>query len=205
MAKKSKALDPHADREASKYENPIPSREFIQQLLAEADQPLNNQQIYERLQLAGDEQIEALRRRLRAMERDGQLLVNRKGAYCLVDKMDLVRGRVQGHRDGYGFLVPLEGGDDLYLSARQMTLLFDGDEALARVAGTDPRGQALEVPHLAQGLPQAPPPGSLLQQLGDGLLAAPDFLCRQQRVRNCKNENQNCKESFHHFLHQVYF
>ncbi|MCZ6830927.1 MAG: ribonuclease R [Gammaproteobacteria bacterium] len=141
MAKKSKALDPHAEREAADYENPIPSREYIQQLLTEADQPLNNQQISQRLHLAGEEQIEALRRRLRAMERDGQLLVNRKGAYGLVDKMDLVHGRVQGHRDGYGFLIPLEGGDDLYLSARQMALLFDGDEALARVSGTDPRGR----------------------------------------------------------------
>ena len=141
MAKKSKALDPHAEREAANYENPIPSREYIQQLLLDADQPLNNQQIYQRLHLEGEEQIEALRRRLRAMERDGQLLVNRKGAYGLVDKMDLVHGRVQGHRDGYGFLIPLEGGDDLYLSARQMTLLFDGDEALARVTGTDTRGR----------------------------------------------------------------
>jgi ribonuclease R len=141
MARKRKSLDPHAEREAAKYENPIPSREYIQQLLLDADQPLNSQQICERLHLGGEEQVEALRRRLRAMERDGQLLVNRRGAYGLVDKMDLVRGRVQGHRDGYGFLVPADGGDDLYLSARQMALLFDGDEVLGRVSGTDPRGR----------------------------------------------------------------
>ena len=61
MAKKSKALDPHAEREAANYENPIPSREYIQQLLLDADQPLNNQQIYQRLHLEGEEQIEALR------------------------------------------------------------------------------------------------------------------------------------------------
>lgn len=141
MAKKGKAPDPHAAREAANYDNPIPSREFIQELLAEADQPLNNQQVFERLGLQGDDAIEALRRRLRAMERDGQLLVNRKGAYCLVDKMDLIHGRVQGHRDGYGFLVPLAGGDDLYLSARQMSRVFDGDEALASIEGIDPRGR----------------------------------------------------------------
>ena len=141
MAKKGKAPDPHAAREAANYDNPIPSREFIQELLAEADQPLSNQQIFERLGLKGDDAIEALRRRLRAMERDGQLLVNRKGSYGLVDKMDLIHGRVQGHRDGYGFLVPLAGGDDLYLSARQMSRVFDGDEALASIEGIDPRGR----------------------------------------------------------------
>jgi ribonuclease R len=111
-------------------------------MLAEVDKPLNHKQICKRLHATGETEIDALRRRLRAMERDGQLMLNRKGAYGLVNKLDLVHGRVQGHRDGYGFLVPLEsGGDDLYLSARQMALVFDGDEALARVSGIDSRGR----------------------------------------------------------------
>ena len=133
--------DPHADREAEKYENPVASRELILELLAQAERPLNHNQICKQLQAEDDQQVDALRRRLRAMERDGQLMVNRKGAYGLVDKLDLIHGRVQGHRDGYGFLVPLDGGDDLYLSARQMSQVFDGDEALARLAGVDSRGR----------------------------------------------------------------
>jgi ribonuclease R len=133
--------DPHAEREADKYENPVASRELILDMLAEAEQPLNHGELCERLHIDDDAGSEALRRRLRAMERDGQLLVNRKGAYGLVDKLDLVRGRVQGHRDGYGFLIPQDGSEDLYLSARQMALVFDGDEALARVSGIDGRGR----------------------------------------------------------------
>ena len=82
------------------------------------------------------EDLDALRKRLRAMERDGQLMVNRRGAYGLVDKMNLLHCRVQGHRDGYGFAVPLAGGgEDVYLSARQMNFVFDGDEVLVRVTG----------------------------------------------------------------------
>ncbi len=135
-------MDPHADREAAQYENPIPSREYILQVLAEAERPLSHKKLCKLLKLKGEEQSDALRKRLRAMERDGQLMVNRKGHYGLVDKMDLVHGRVIGHRDGYGFLTPLEGdGEDLYLSARQMNLVFDGDEALARVSGIDPKGR----------------------------------------------------------------
>ncbi len=134
-------MDPHADREADKYDNPIPSREYILQLLAEVDKPLAYKRLCKLLKLSGEQQTEALRKRLRAMERDGQLMVDRKGFYGLVNKMDLVHGRVIGHRDGYGFLQPLEGGDDLYLSARQMALVFDGDEALASIAGTDQRGR----------------------------------------------------------------
>ncbi|MEM0954580.1 MAG: ribonuclease R [Pseudomonadota bacterium] len=134
-------VDPHAAREADRYENPIASRELILELLADAEHPLNHNQICQRLQVESAEQVDAVRRRLRAMERDGQLLINRRGAYGPVDKLDLIHGRIIGHRDGYGFLSPLDGSDDLYLSARQMAQVFDGDEALASVSGVDNRGR----------------------------------------------------------------
>ncbi len=141
MAKKGKIADPHAAREAARYENPIPSREAILQLLTEAEKPLDHTDIAKTLGLAEPEQVDALQKRLRAMERDGQLMVNRRGAYGLVDKMHLLHCRVQGHRDGYGFAMPLGEGDDIYLSARQMHFVFDGDEVLVQVTGEDRRGR----------------------------------------------------------------
>ena len=153
MTKKGKIADPHAKREAQRYENPIPSREAILELLREADKPLNHNQICKKLGLEDFEQVEALRKRLRAMERDGQLMVNRRDAYGLVDKMHLLRCKVQGHRDGYGFAIPLlesQGEakntpvgkpDDVYLSARQMQFVFDGDEVLVTITGVDRRGR----------------------------------------------------------------
>jgi ribonuclease R len=141
MAKKGKIADPHAEREASRYENPIPSREVILELLTAAEKPLNQNKIASKLGLAEQEQQDALRKRLRAMERDGQLMVNRRGAYGLVDKMNLLHCRVQGHRDGYGFAMPLAEGDDVYLSARQMHFVFDGDEVLVQITGEDRRGR----------------------------------------------------------------
>jgi ribonuclease R len=141
MAKKGKIADPHAAREAAKYDNPIPSREIILELLTEAEKPLGHNHIAEALELAEPEQVDALRKRLRAMERDGQLMVNRRGAYGLVDKMHLLHCRVQGHRDGYGFAMPLGEGEDIYLSARQMHFVFDGDEVLVQVTGEDRRGR----------------------------------------------------------------
>ncbi|MFC6981335.1 hypothetical protein [Microbulbifer taiwanensis] len=73
-----------------------------------------------------------MRRRLIAMSRDGQIASNRAGDFGVLDKMSLVRGRVIGHRDGFGFVVPRDGGDDLFLSHRQMKKVFDGDEVLVR-------------------------------------------------------------------------
>ncbi|MEM9360846.1 MAG: winged-helix domain-containing protein, partial [Pseudomonadota bacterium] len=142
MAKKGKIADPHAAREAARYENPIPSREAILKLLNEVASPLSHQGISERLSLDELEQQDALRKRLRAMERDGQLMLNRRGDYALVDKMHLLHVRVQGHRDGYGFGIPMTGdGEDVYLNARQMNFVFDGDEALVQVTGVDRRGR----------------------------------------------------------------
>jgi ribonuclease R len=135
------SLDPEAAREAEKYENPIPSRELILQHLSERGSPAAREQLVEEFGLVSEDDIEALRRRLRAMERDGQLIYTRRGAYAPVDKLDLVCGRVSGHRDGFGFLIPDDGSDDLFLSPAQMRLVFDGDRCLARVAGLDRRGR----------------------------------------------------------------
>ena len=134
-------LDPEAAREAEKYENPIPSRELILQRLDERGSPAAREQLVEEFGLQTEDQIEALRRRLRAMERDGQLIYTRRGTYAPVDKLDLILGRISGHRDGFGFLVPDDGSDDLFLSPAQMRLVFDGDRALARVSGLDRRGR----------------------------------------------------------------
>ncbi len=133
--------DPFADREAEKYDNPIASRELILALLKDHKAPLSQRTIARQLGIKDEEATEALRRRLRAMERDGQILRNRKNAYGVVSKMNLVSGRVMGHPDGFGFLIPDEGGDDLFLTEREMRVVLHGDRALARVSGTDRRGR----------------------------------------------------------------
>ncbi len=135
------SLDPEAAREAEKYENPIPSRELILHHLSERGSPAAREELVAEFGLTTDEQLEALRRRLRAMERDGQLIYTRRGTYAPVDKLDLIRGRISGHRDGFGFMVPDDGSDDLFLSPAQMRLVFDGDRVLARVSGLDRRGR----------------------------------------------------------------
>ncbi len=137
-----RGTDPFAEREAGKYARPIPSREAILAWLEEADQPLAFGQLLHDLKLHAPEDVEALNRRLAAMLRDGQLVQNRRDEYCLVKRLPLVAGTVIGHRDGFGFLKPDEGGDDIFLPPRQMRELLHGDRAVVRVQGTDSRGRA---------------------------------------------------------------
>ncbi|MBL4585156.1 MAG: ribonuclease R [Pseudomonadales bacterium] len=132
MPKSKKPNDPYASREAGRYDNPIPSREFIQEHLKNRKGPANFDHLVDELGLTSEGSHEALGRRLKAMVRDGQLLRNRRDGYAPVDKLDLIKGRVQGHRDGFGFLIPEDGSSDYYLGSRQMEQVFDGDIVLAR-------------------------------------------------------------------------
>ncbi|MEE1980201.1 ribonuclease R [Shewanella xiamenensis] len=133
--------DPHFEREQDKYENPIPSREYIIEYLRSQKSPITRDSIAAALQIHDEEQLEALRRRLRAMERDGELVFTRGQSYGLPEKMDLISGIVLGHREGYGFFKPDEGGDDLFISNRDMLMYFHGDKVLAQKAGMDRKGR----------------------------------------------------------------
>jgi ribonuclease R len=133
--------DPHAQREAARYAKPIASRELIIDVITEADRPLDFDELRELLDIRDEEAVEALRRRLRAMTRDGQLVRNRRKCFALADRLDLVAGRVIGHRDGFGFLVPDDASQDVLLSARQMRALFHEDRVLVRITGLDRRGR----------------------------------------------------------------
>lgn len=140
-ASPNRIADPHHQREAKKYENPIPSREFILETLANNGAPLLFDDLASALSLSEEQDLVALDRRLGAMVRDGQLVRNRNQAFCLVNKCDLIAGRVIGHPDGFGFVRPDQGGDDLYLYPKEMRALFHGDRVVVRVSGRDRRGR----------------------------------------------------------------
>ncbi|MBT8039418.1 MAG: ribonuclease R [Xanthomonadales bacterium] len=118
-----------------------PDRDEIIGLLESHGRPLQRKDIVQRLNVESSDSREILRRRLIAMERDGQLVKNRRNAYGLTKKMDLIAGRISAHPDGFGFVMPDDGESDLYLSPRQMRTVLHGDRVLASVVGIDARGR----------------------------------------------------------------
>lgn len=145
MTKKRKNLisqDPHYKRELEKYGNPIPSREFILSVIRDNNAPMNRDEILTTLSIRrNEEQIEAMRRRLRAMENDGQLVFTKRKRYALPEKLDLFKGTVIGHREGFGFLQVDGKKDDLFIPNHQMQRVMHGDFVLAQPAGLDRRGR----------------------------------------------------------------
>lgn len=137
---KTRKRDPHYEREAGKYENPLPSREYVLSTLTERGVPLTFEELAGLLDVRPQE-FDAFMRRLGAMQRDGQIMQNRRGDYLIPDKADLIRGRVEGHPDGYGFLVRDEEGPDLFLGPKEMDKALHGDRVMARIVGVDRRGR----------------------------------------------------------------
>lgn len=132
--------DPNYQQELEKYDNPVPSREFILQTIRHYDAPMSKDELLQTFDIHDDERKEAIRRRLRAMENDGQLVFTKGRRYALPEKMDLLKGTVIGHRDGYGFL-QVEGDDDWFIPNSQMVRVLHGDFVLAQPNGTDRRGR----------------------------------------------------------------
>ncbi|MGP1930729.1 MAG: ribonuclease R [Arsenophonus sp. ET-YP4-MAG3] len=133
--------DPYKDREAEKYHSPIASREYILKILSKFTTSISRQEIAKILKLTKEEDLEALRRRLRAMERDGELVFIRHQYYALPKHFDFIKGTVIGHRDGFGFLRVEGQKDDFYLSSEEMKKVIHGDVILARTLGKNRRGR----------------------------------------------------------------
>jgi ribonuclease R len=133
--------DPQARREAQRYEHPIPSREAIIKLLGDRGELLTADVVARELGLSDPRDREALDKRLAAMLRDGQLLRNRRDGYGVANKLDLIPGTILANAEGFGFLRPDAGGDDIYLSPYEMRKVLHGDRVLASIVGVDHRGR----------------------------------------------------------------
>ncbi len=136
-----KYSDPHQEREAKKYGRPIPSRELMLEVLTKSSKPMGFRELADELGLSDPEDLDPMKYRLRAMERDGQIIYNRSREYIPIQKADLISGRISGHSDGFGFLIPDDGSEDLFLHGKQMRKVMHGDKVLAMVKGVDRRGR----------------------------------------------------------------
>ena len=148
MVKSYQKKDPYHKREAFLYEYPAPSREFIIQYLKEINRPVSFKHFLNAFDLKRAEAQKGLQRRLIAMERDQQVISNRRNHYVLVKEIGLIRGRIQANRDGFGFLIPDDGSVNIFLPAREMQMVFADDVVLVRIINPKerrPEGAIIEI------------------------------------------------------------
>lgn len=132
--------DPFYDREVQKYGTPIASREVIMSYLESLPTPASLDNIAKKFNLT--DQKDALHRRLRAMEREGQVIFTRRKCYALPDKLQMVKGTVIAHKDGFGFLKVDGKSEDYYISNEQMRHVLQGDVVLAQPIANKYKGKS---------------------------------------------------------------
>ena len=186
-----------AKRKSKPYKHPVPSRSELLAFLEEAGKPVKLEQILSNFSLKGQRMRGVLSDRLYKMVRAGQLIENRRREFCLTQKLDLITGKVSGHRDGFGFVIRDDGGDDdVYLSAREMRSLFHGDRVAIKIIGTDrrgkPEGDLVEV--LERGTQEVA--GQFIRERGIGLVI-PENARIAHRILIAKGESGAAKPGQH--------
>ena len=139
MSKKAKTGN--GAKNSKKYQHPLPDRNAMLEYLRDVGKPRPADTILKDFGLKGQRMRALLVEKLDKMVRAGQIIENRRGEYCLTEKLQLIAGTVIGHADGFGFMRRDDGADDVYLSAREMQQLFDGDRAVVKITGKDRRGR----------------------------------------------------------------
>ncbi len=140
--------DPHAKREAKKYDKPVASRELLLSIIENSSPAPTFTVLANTLKYQEEHLLVGLKRRLRAMENSGQLVFNKFKQYVLPAKSHLLTGKITGHRDGFGFFTPDDEtikdkrGKDFYVSSHEMKRVFHGDIVQAiLVDRTDRKGR----------------------------------------------------------------
>lgn len=131
------------------------TREAVLSFLRErAERPLSLEELAAALGARG-RAASRLRQLLEDMEREGAVVRTRVGRYGVPERMNLVVGTFQGSERGYGFVVPLDGGEDLFIPPGAMGDALHGDRVLVRQreragargapAGRCPEGEVVRV------------------------------------------------------------
>ncbi len=120
----------------SSYQHGVPSREKILAMIESVGQPQDFEELALQFSITTTKTKNGLKKRLKLMVKDKQLIRNKKHQYDTTKGPDLVTGKVIAHRDGFGFLVPDDGSEDIYISARDMRSLWDSDRISVRVSSS---------------------------------------------------------------------
>jgi len=109
-------------------------------VLERAGAPLSADELAQRLHVRRQER-RAFEAALAERERSGKVVRNRAGALLVARRIAALAGRIEGHPDGHGFLVPDDGGASVFLPPHEMRGVMHGDRASVRVTGHDNRGR----------------------------------------------------------------
>ena len=114
----------------------IQEQEILRFMQKQAYKPMTLQELLETFGIEEEAEREQFQRLLAGMEAEGQIVRTRTKRYGVPERLNLVRGTLQGHPKGFGFVVPdIPGKPDVFVHPNDLNGAMDGDRVLARLQG----------------------------------------------------------------------
>lgn len=111
----------------------------------EAYRPLQSDELAEALGVS-EADLAEFNALLAELQQQGRLLRTRRGRYAAPERLDLIAGTIQAHRQGFGFLLP-EAPDleDLHIAGPMLKGAMHGDKVLARRLPGNREGEVVRI------------------------------------------------------------
>lgn len=107
---------------------------ILQYFNESGSRPLTVHELEEVFEIDGSDEFKELVKSLNELEDAGELVRTRKNRYGLPERMNLVRGKLQMNKKGFGFLIPDdEKLDDIYIHSSDLNSAMNGDTVIVRL------------------------------------------------------------------------
>ncbi|WP_081756984.1 ribonuclease R [Gorillibacterium massiliense] len=123
----------------------VTEQELLAFLANEQYKPMTYQELEKQFAIEDAQDTKDFLKLLDGLMDKGLVYRSRTERYGLPERMNLVRGRLQAHAKGFGFLIPDDREHpDIYIHANDLAGAMNGDILLVRVTASSPAGGKLE-------------------------------------------------------------
>lgn len=110
-----------------------------------AYKPMTYQELEQHFGIEEAEDFKNFLKMLNRLEEEGAIIRTRANRYGVPERMNLIRGKLQAHPKGYGFLIPEDPRQpDVYIHANDMRGAMNGDTIMVRILSKGVDTQRLE-------------------------------------------------------------
>lgn len=110
-----------------------------------AYKPMTYQELEQHFGIEEAEDFKNFLKMLNRLEEEGAIIRTRANRYGVPERMNLIRGKLQAHPKGYGFLIPEDPRQpDVYIHANDMRGAMNGDTIMVRILSKGVGTQRLE-------------------------------------------------------------
>ncbi|PZE19324.1 ribonuclease R [Paenibacillus xerothermodurans] len=110
-----------------------------------AYKPMTYQELEKHFQIDSAQDFKDFLKLLNTLENEGHILRTRNERYGVPERMNLLRGKLQAHAKGFGFLIPEDRDHpDVYIHANDMAGAMNGDTILVRITAKSAGGGRME-------------------------------------------------------------